>query len=690
MAVDDYLFHDTDDLVLPSKTLYPVSIPVAHYQLRHYISSSDEDVLFYASGQDVYALNTATRKRIHIATLPFETRCTAYGYGWLCAGGEDEGHFAAIKLDGGSSLAADVDALLPLDLGGRSSSSTSPFSLSTPTVKLERIGEEIVNSISIHLSSSGNDGEDDEVVAVLTNNDKTVRIYNLTHGLEDTVLDLPFPMNHASISPDGNMMVAVGDFHQAFFFGKQASTHVPSKGDTRTRAPPPEWREISVAPLHVPSSALTTGYFTTAWSPSGKLCAVGSECGHITVFDTDLVVSCDLGEDAIVQVVRSTRPDTSHGPGAVRTMCFSPQPWDLLIWSEDQARVCVADLRAGLLSRQVLTLDPKEPGLEKAETSLVEFSLDIENAHLRELDQEADFVNRYRRALATADSGIDTIRLATEYIESSRARRRAQGRAADNDSELRGLTVYERQVLQTLRARQGADSLSHDREHTGTVPRSINYNSTTTADNESRRSTLPHGEFPALSGTRSTDRSNTAGVLPSSFQPRRQASVVLSPTNDDAATSSARQSASARPQGLRPDSEPENTEAWRTIEAAMARSPDPLTAPRPSGTEASASATAPRIDPMLEMSRLRQLARARERVRNMQAPRAFGTLDDYGAGMLRRSGAVGRWNSAFGVRTAGLAMSKDGRKLYAGTEEGIFEFDINVRARKGWPAVEAR
>jgi len=62
-------------------------------------------------------------------------------------------------------------------------------------------------------------------------------------------------------------------------------------------------------------------------------------------------------------------------------------------------------------------------------------------------------------------------------------------------------------------------------------------------------------------------------------------------------------------------------------------------------------------------------------------------LGSYEMGIYRRSG---RHDPQHGVRTAGLAMSQDGRKLYAGTEEGIFEFTINVQERKLFPAIVPR
>ncbi|KAK8198044.1 WD40-repeat-containing domain protein [Phyllosticta capitalensis] len=652
MAVDAFLFRDADSLVLPQKSFYPVSIPVAHYQLRHYTSCSTlngNDVLFYASGPDVYALNTATRKRTHIAMLPFETRCTASGHGWLCLGGEDEGHFAAIKLEGANSTAADVDTLLPIHFGSRRSARPQgPF--------LETIGGEIVNSISIH-KLPGERGAEDEAVAVLTNNDKTVRVYSLTRGKEDAVLDLPFAMNHASISPDGNYMVAVGDYHQAYFFQRTKQRQaLPGKLNPRVVSTPPGWTNICVAQLHVPPSLSTTGYFTTAWSPSGHLCAVGSECGYITVFDVDLVKKCSYGEDAIVQVIRSTRPDTSSGPGAVRTMCFAPQPWDLLIWSEDQGIVCVSDLRTGLLTRQALKLEPKEEGLDKIEAPLT------------------DFEKCWKRL--KEESSSDWLP-GTTMRPAFGQRLRGAGLTA-RDSQ-------ESSILDALTRR------NRELQRIASIPRSINYPYTSDSANRNDPSSE---DFPALGSSssgliRSTNRhENIINELHRELlrdsdpdtqgNHTRQSSAET--RNNGRTGSNSRLSALANNSGSgsgNGSSNPSSTDAWRTIEAAMSRSPAPPSS-RPSATGQSALR---QPDLLLEMSRLRQLARARERI-----------LDEYGirVGLLRRGGTGGRYNPTFGVRTAGLAMSSDGRKLFAGTEEGIFEFEIDVRNRKAWGAIQPR
>ncbi|KAK7522510.1 WD40-repeat-containing domain protein [Phyllosticta citriasiana] len=660
MAVDAYLFRDADSLVLPQKSFYPVSIPVAHYQLRHYTSCSTldaNDVLFYASGPDVYALNTATRKRTHVATLPFETRCTASGHGWLCLGGEDEGHFAAIKLEGAAtSIAADVDTLLPIHFGSRRSARPQgPF--------LETIGGEIVNSISIH-KLPGENGAEDEAVAVLTNNDKTVRVYSLSRGKEDAVLDLPFAMNHASISPDGNYMVAVGDYHQAFFFQRIKQRPSPSgKLNPRLVSTPPGWTNICVAQLHVPASLSTTGYFTTAWSPSGHLCAVGSECGYITVFDADLVKKCSYGEDAIVKVIRSTRPDTSSGPGAVRTMCFAPQPWDLLIWSEDQGIVCVSDLRTGLLTRQVLKLEPKEEALDKIEAPLTDFESAMAS-HLRRRSRlTADSARSLgnsrnqeveRRLAGLSDQGLLTLEDAGIYTPGYT--RAARG-AASSDRLDDDLSAQESRHLDALTRR----NRQMQRIAAAAIPRSINYpyNEPSSSD-AATRNEISSGDLPPFC----IEISSATAI-----QTLKEHKHDKRPTRNHATVQAAFEAAAV------------------AGSAAMSRSPAPPSS-RPTGSSGQGT-TLRQPDLLLEMGRLRQLARARERIRSMQNNMQ---VDEYGirVGLLRRGGTGGRYNPTFGVRTAGLAMSSDGRKLFAGTEEGIFEFEIDVRSRKAWGAVQPR
>ncbi|KAL1592269.1 hypothetical protein SLS60_011346 [Paraconiothyrium brasiliense] len=727
MAVDDFLSRDTDTFVLPPRSFYPLKIPIAHYQLRHFISSPEPDLIYYASnrddptgrdaGSDVYCLNANTHTQTKIAELDWEARCTTAGHGFVCVGGADDGHFAAIKVKGfPPANSTNVDALLPLDFTSRPTL-PRPAGLSTlERPDYQKIGDDIVNSISIHKLPADGDKEED-VVAVLTNNDKTVRIYSLTRKQEVTVLDFPFPMNHATISPDGQQLVAVGDMHNGFFFerNKNKKANIAKNMDGRVESTPPDWTLLQEVCLYVPTGSHIEGYFTTAWSPSGRLCAVGSECGYISIFDTELLKRCEYGEDAIVKLISSTRPQVHYGPGAVRTMLFSPAPWDFLIWSEDQARVCIADLRSNLKVKQILTLDPKSEDTQRVEIA------NFEVEELSDLRREEDFIRTYRHTL-NADGTGAAANLANDYIDSAERRRlHRQLGVVESDDDPHGLTAHERQVLETLRTvRQRREALE-----SGITPRSINY--ITSSDAESMRYVQQHmiacfrdaneiNREPAEAARRSAAQTRLADTFTEfvseitrqsnqsleSTGPQRRASLVLRDlTAEPHSALDATITASDAPphrgnitggattrspnpitaQIRRDNSEmiASTDEAWRTIEEALARN-----ARAEDGGRASA---APEL--RNELRRLRQLTQMRERLR--VAREAHVPLETYSlGGMGYRRASRSLYDPAQGLRTAGLAMSPDGRTLYCGTEEGIFEFRMNVHQRKGFPAIKPR
>lgn len=231
------------------------------------------------------------------------------------------------------------------------------------------------------------------------------------------------------------------------------------------------------------------GYFTTAWSPNGRLVALGSEGGYITVLDVDVLVDPDVeDEDAIVAVIPGSRPDIPQPhPGAVRSMLFSPDPWDFLIWAEDQGRVCIGDLRTGLKRKQVITLDPREEGLPKLEYEDLppqDEPIPPQESVTRTLDQlERDFLRRYRDAQAQDNN--TAVNFATEYIEARRRQRQhrqdlansrgTSGSRAAVDDDPQGLTAREQEILNALRTTRQREEA---RSQTG-VARGVNY---TTSD----------------------------------------------------------------------------------------------------------------------------------------------------------------------------------------------------------------
>lgn len=705
----------------------------------------------------MYYLNTSTRKRKHIVTLPFEARCTASAYGYVCVGGEYNGHFAVIKLE--DSRTVDVDVAVPID-----NWTTSHRTPRCGSIKVERIGEHIVNSISIH-KIQDEEAHLYDIVAVLTNNDATVRLYSLLHGTETNVIGLPDPMNHATLSPDGRTLVAVGDINHVFFFGRTMLQDPPSipKPNNRLDMRAVEWESMACLELYIPGPNTQKGYFTTAWSPRGHLLAVGSEAGYITVFDIERFY--DPNRDAETEplvVIPSSRPNIqAHTyPGAVRSMLFSPEPWDLLIWAEDQGRICVGDLRTALNVKQIVELDPKDTALERYDIDDLESEEDLHDT--RRLLQLEEEYNQRR-----LQRGEDENMTGGPSQDSGRNYATEDPSLLDNDPN--GLTVHEQMVLESLRtARQREEALSSDQ------PTSVNYTSATLF-NQLRRDLgsnrihrTQQSPTTSLTGTDIhprqrlllRDLSRSSSRYTSNFDPDRatndymlpplsalnrlqassqQANSTGDPQTEVRLSSNRNASSSTQRQSNRDQDEG----PWRIISDAMnlARGPlfDNATSER---DRAAADRERERDrDALLTGQHIRALNQQRDRLRSLQRsldPQRFaametGTSTSVGTGanattqrmataaatryptaaatagaqqepsgfevgweLLRRrsqrrpAGLTAFSGTEIGVRTAGLAVSRDGRTVWAATEEGVFEIGLNLKSRSCWPAVEMR
>ncbi|QDS69469.1 hypothetical protein FKW77_006279 [Venturia effusa] len=668
-VIDSSVIYDTESFVHKNPKFFSTNIPIHHWQLRNYISNPDGDLLYFASGQDIYSLNVETGIRTHIAKLPWGARCTSAGYGWICTGGGDKGTFAVIRLDPTAEVDYYGNRVLPPP---------------PPHVSLEKLGDEIVNSISIHKLTSDHPAIADDIVAVLTNNDKSIRIFSLSQQMETAVLELPFPVNHATISPDGQLLIAVGDYQQCHFYERADLRPSPDADSQKFASAPCMWELLDVVSLHVPKHIASTGYFSTAWSPNGRLCAVASEMGYISIIDVEALKAFEQGEDAIVAIIASTRAELTlpYGgcPGAVRTMLFSQSPSDLLIWSEDQGRVCVADLRDGLRARQILQLSPKHDGPKFVN---VKDNPTNRHIHAREDNAEADYHRQLRSHGIDNDTPID----ADDAL-------RAVGQ----------LTAREREREQAL-GRQRLDSLRN-----GSAARSIHYSElsgrtqrlTAAQRQEARQSSAFSQDFPDLVRQSHIDTANllpssarlvhdymrdhttSAEAEPNSYGTRRHVSSfggeagasssnrISSRLLDELATfpGSSRPASSALPD-------------WASIVAITAdgetgtlfqREPSRRPSPAPSNTVALNASEVRRRRAVLQEQARRRTLHNREAERYHQM------------GLYRQDA----YDSSYGLRTAGLAVSWDGRKIWAACDKGVFEYEINVRGRMMMPSIEIR
>jgi hypothetical protein len=582
---------------------------------------------------------------------------------------------------------------------------------------VEQAGQEIVNSISIHkLAGDREEGTLDDVVAVITNNDKSIRVFSLTSHSQTGLFELPFAVNHATISPDGRILVAVGDYQQAYFYERVDHPRADSKRMHYASACC-VWELLNIVALHVPRNITATGYFSTAWSPSGRLCAVASECGYVSVIDMAALHEFEDAEDAIVSVQMSTRPDVIHTsgaiPGAVRSMIFSPSPWDLLIWAEDQGRVCLADLRTGLKTRQILKLEPEQEGCKR-----VDMEINASENYVRRNDSELerDYIRNFRTYRSLADDPVEggfdidhELAIAeTRTLAEGRSMARAALRLAD-DSQL---SRRERELLDSLRTTAQQEERSST--NSPVPPRSIHYPEHDPRRSTAQQSALFTQDFPTLarqndepnttSGTlrimrdymreRSTEFSN-GPLVPSGARGTWSHNSIRDQELDDALAATATSTATeAQPPTLSDRAtlfSAAQTDLTRSSASRLLstlRSSPHIPTPTPPLLNPTAALPLPSSSTDLDAvdaRRRRAILRARG---NANRPSEEGRYHArLGIGGVTRGDF---YDPGLGLRTAGLAMSGDGRRLWAACDKGIFEFEVNVAGRMGMPGFEVK
>lgn len=226
----------------------------------------------------------------------------------------------------------------------------------------------------------------------ISNNDKTVRIFHLAQNRVLTTLHLNIATNHSSISPDGQHLVIVGDCSKVYFYHPATSSGscpgTPGTGIGEAGC------ESWILSSHPPLTAGIDALISTSFSPSSLLCAVASQDGSITIFDTRYLSCTNIPgcPSPIVNRIMSSRPRTYAG--AVRSIQFSPAPWDLLVWAEHSGRVCVADARSNFVKRQVVDILVEKDDLIEAEVMSVGGDDDTQHSWRR---REGSAGRRYTR-----------------------------------------------------------------------------------------------------------------------------------------------------------------------------------------------------------------------------------------------------------------------------------------------------
>lgn len=713
MAVkEESLHHKTDALILSKpRPYYRASIYTSHWQLRSLIGSPEQNVIYYPSGFDIYALYPKTKEREIVTTLPFSPRCLTVAGNWLCCGGR-HGDFTAISLSDKKTdtdfMNLDPDARLPLDLdpsrrssprdtpsgSRRSRGRTYPLQASVKRVGAEADEKEdaINNCITLWFPPRTASERTYKIpVAVVANNDKSVYIVNLPDS--DVLEKLTYPdcVNRALMSPDGELLVAVLD--DPFLYVHQRKEKAASSSGGLHSKQQYAWVGVCRIQLDGQSQADKTtmkGSFALSFSNSGKYLSVATQYGVISVFDVETLTQ---EHTEPLSIFTSSRP--GRHTGAIREMQFSPGPFDLLAWTESSGRVGVADLRNLFLSRQLLMVDCRQDGIEKIGIT--------ERAGEPAIDP--------RLRIFRTDSPASTS-TTPDYLGLDLERRQLRSLTRDmSDRHQSSLTSEELEVLQAHRiARRQRDAAAEitgsgpsgwgpwapGQRPTSTSAVTTNGETRTSADRRISTTGLPAAlrefvdpertaaSFRSFINERNQDRERRSQQQ----EPRRRSSIILAATEraieqETLGTGSSRTD-NDTPAGvgrltltpLRTASRSPNN-PWAEIDA-LYRTRYPADPPADRTTHL-------RIE--LEEDDRQGFA---NRLRRPFGDLGLGARDDSRNVIIRGAGRRNNEDDEQPPETMGLCWSPDGRFLYIGAEDGIYEYHVNISQRKKFPSLVLR
>ncbi|KAK7431455.1 hypothetical protein QQZ08_001945 [Neonectria magnoliae] len=699
MAVkDEGDIHPTEFLISQrARKHYRIPVRSQHWQLRSLVSAEKDNIVYFPGGTNsnhVQRLNTSTRECETLKLLTFAPRCLVAENGWLCCGSEN-GDFVAIRLDDGNdrddrtdradradhsdrdsraerpNMAFAVGAIAPdaeiLGVGLDSSRDDSIFSLLSRArrsnksliAKSMKLAKDRVNCITLWFPPTSLpacvpacDNAYNEPLAILANNDRTVTLVSLedfeknekTEPLD--VITYPDFVNRAIISPNGQFLISVLD-DPYLYIHQRVKTISESPSTRSVEASEYQWEQtqrILLKSQKKDDRSDSRGSFAACFSTSGAYLAVGTQHGTISIFNATLLNNPDA--DPLITTFQSTRPQS--GPGAVRDMAFCPGPFDILAWTEDRGNVGIIDMRSNFIVRQIINIE--DPYFEHINV------LDRNTIDPRLLESRRD-----RRGNASTSSTSATPNNNTTTTNSTEGRRRG---ADGIDGLNTPLTADETLVLEAIqndrRRRERATPRTSAEERPTPLANSF------WADRSTRRTTT-NDDSQRLSERRSSSIGRAMGDLLGTYRSQDRARTSRQLLRDAAEAGEA---------GRRPDrwieSLGETVAMFR--EQRQRQDTSYLT--------------------VLEILQARQ--RASEQ--NPDESSVLGPLVNQVVSRWEESALRGTLAPDHGVfevppspdNTAGLAWSEDGRVLFIGAQNGIYELHLNVQSRKLCPSISMR
>ncbi|KAI9171184.1 hypothetical protein HJFPF1_00665 [Paramyrothecium foliicola] len=379
MAVkDENLYPRTEAIVLQHpRRHYRIPVRSQHWQLRSLLSAEKSNIVYFPGGHGsnhIQRLNTTTHECETIKLLTFAPRCLVAKNGWLCCGSEN-GEFVAVQLDESRdsnddsiAQALDLNSRLPFGTDVPPESSVLSFLLQARrpnkslVAKSLKLAKDRVNCITLWSPPSTHPSPNSytEPVAVLANNDRTVTLVSLhdfTRMEEADSLDVityPDFVNRAIISPDGRLLIAILDDPYLYVHERlEKPATSPSRSRDKTEYHWVRKQRLLLKSQRKDDRSDSRGSFAACFSASGAYLAVGTQHGTISIFDATALTN--LSVNPLLTTFTSSRPES--GPGAIRDMAFSPAPLDILAWTEDRGHIGFADMRTNYIVRQIVDIN---------------------------------------------------------------------------------------------------------------------------------------------------------------------------------------------------------------------------------------------------------------------------------------------------------------------------------------------
>ncbi|KAI1432797.1 hypothetical protein GGR50DRAFT_672168 [Xylaria sp. CBS 124048] len=707
MAVgDEASLRPTEGLLLQDgRKHYRTQISPIHWQLRSLISAERDGIIYFPAGPDnthITRLNTRTNEYETIKVISFPPRCLVASGGWICCGGES-GEFIIIRETAAAAAAAATASAADDSSDRDASHSVAPHNRSltselsmnelrrdmlsiveqingsakTWSASSFKFGTQRVNCITIWQppkppSDQSRPGVYTSPVAVLANNDKTITIVNLADGDPIDELELPDCVNRGVISPDGSFLVAICD--DPFLYIHVRCGLPGKRGNSIEWLPLPR---IRLQDQSVRDISDCRGSFAACFSPSGRYLAVGTQYGTISIFDVSAFTDPD--RDALVTFFNSAR--APNDSGAVRDMAFSPGPYDVLAWTEHRGRVGVADARTNFTRRQIIsiedhgpyhhvsltdrntTIDPRllDPRSEQsgAATSPSIPSLLGQSSRLQPRTDNPD-IARLNQAFSPEEAAILQ---AVQNERSRRERAREREQRDQRESQARN-AAWRSPVFNERVSPQPPRTPRLARERDRDTSERLRNLTTIQRDTLTRVLERDHQRSTTMQAPPEQDRERRAPT------PRRRSSItqVLAQNVENSVRlerlgnwegpAISRDNASAWGQAGR------STSGWADLEVLYSLS----------------SGDASHDTNRRDINRIRRAL-----------PIISDLWSEDGPTFRRIYGRMGHRDHQQHVDdTAGLTWSEDGRTLYVGAEDGIYEFRMNMLSRKLFPTITLR